>query len=99
MTAFTVGSFRTVEGGGFCGIRLRESFHEGAERAEADHSAGKSGPHRYTDRGHRFAAFKLCGAAEGAPRRASGVAEKGDLRAGGRTEDACHPQNISQMGA
>ncbi len=33
------------------------------------------------------------------PCRASGVAEKGDLRAGGRTEDACHPQNISQIGA
>ena len=39
------------------------------------------------------------GAAEGVPRRASGVAEKGDLRTGGRTEIKRYPQNISQMGA
>lgn len=38
------------------------------------------------------------GAAEGVLRRASGVAEKRDLRAGGRAETERHPQNISQMG-
>ena len=39
------------------------------------------------------------GAAEGVSRCASGVAEKGDLRTGGRTEIKRYPQNISQMGA
>mgnify|MGYP002229914637 CR=1 FL=1 len=48
--------------------------------------------------GVRFWA-SAAGAAEGVPRRASGVAEKGDLRAGGRTEIKRYPQNISQMGA
>ena len=36
---------------------------------------------------------------EGVPHRTSGVAEKGDLRTGGRTEIKRYPQNISQMGA
>ena len=49
----------------------------------------------------RQAAFwaSAAGAAEGVSRCASGVAEKGDLRTGGRTEIKRYPQNISQMGA
>ena len=103
--------------------------HRGAGYAPAGYPK-KPGPHRHADRGHCFAAFKLCGpdragvhpaaagggyrrgesarralrtaaagTAEGVPRRASGVAEKRDLRAGGRTETERYPQDIPQMGA
>lgn len=63
------------------------------------HPAATGGGHRRGESAGRAFWASAAGAAEGVPRRASGVAEKGDLRAGGRTEIKRYPQNISQMGA
>ena len=63
------------------------------------YSSATGGGHRRGESAGRAFWASAAGAAEGVPRRASGVAEKGDLRAGGRTEIKRYPQNISQMGA
>lgn len=63
------------------------------------HPAASGGGHRRGESAGRAFWASAAGAAEGVPRRASGVAEKGDLRTGGRTEIKRYPQNISQMGA
>lgn len=63
------------------------------------HPAATGGGHRRGESAGRAFWASATGAAEGVSRCASGVAEKGDLRTGGRTEIKRYPQNISQMGA
>ena len=70
----------------------------GPNRAGVHPSASGGGHRRGESAGRAFWA-SATGAAEGVSRCASGVAEKGDLRTGGRTEIKRYPQNISQMGA
>ena len=70
----------------------------GPNRAGVHPSASGGGHRRGESAGRAFWA-SATGAAEGVSRCASGVAEKGDLRTGGRTEIKRYPRNISQMGA